>query len=57
MPRNFNNVISKAKTACDVSGNRVADHFVDVNKMVGLGSGSQESFIRILTQIDADLNV
>lgn len=40
--RNFNNtVISKAKTACEVSGHAVADHFVDVNKMVELGSGSQ----------------
>ena len=40
--RNFNStVISKAKTACEVSGHAVADHFVDVNKMVDLGSGSQ----------------
>jgi DNA-damage-inducible protein D len=39
--RNFGTVLSKAKTACDVSGHRVTDHFVDVNKMVDLGSGSQ----------------
>ena len=39
--RNFNTAISKAKTACEVSGHRVSDHFVGVNKMVGLGSGSQ----------------
>jgi DNA-damage-inducible protein D len=40
--RNFcNSAISKAKTACDVSGHAVADHFVGVNKMVDLGSGSQ----------------
>ncbi len=40
--RNFSSiVISKAKTACEVSGQAVADHFVDVNKMVDLGSGSQ----------------
>jgi len=39
--RNFNTVISKAKTACEVSGHAVADHFVDVTKMVELGSGSQ----------------
>ncbi len=38
---NFLNVISKAKTACDVSGRQVADHFADVGKMVDLGSGSQ----------------
>jgi len=39
--RNFIAVISKAKTACEVSEHGIADHFVDVNKMVDLGSGSQ----------------
>lgn len=40
--RNFSTtVISKAKTACEVSGHAIEDHFVDVNKMVDLGSGSQ----------------
>ena len=39
--RNFGAVLSKAKTACELSGHPVADHFVDVNKMVDLGSGSQ----------------
>jgi DNA-damage-inducible protein D len=39
--RNFVAVINKGKTACEVSGHNVADHFVDVNKMVDLGSGSQ----------------
>jgi len=40
--RNFNNsAVSKAKTACEVSGHRAGDHFVDVTKMVDLGSGSQ----------------
>ncbi len=38
---NFLNVVSKAKTACDVSGHEVADHFADVGKMVDIGSGSQ----------------
>lgn len=38
---NFLNVVSKAKTACDVSGHQVPDHFADVGKMVDLGSGSQ----------------
>jgi DNA-damage-inducible protein D len=38
--RNFGTVLSKAKTACELSGHAVADHFVDVNKMVDLGSGS-----------------
>jgi DNA-damage-inducible protein D len=40
--RNFNqSAISKAKTACEVSGHAVSDHFVDVNKMVSLGSGAE----------------
>lgn len=38
---NFLNVVSKAKTACEVSGHQVVDHFADVGKMVDLGSGSQ----------------
>lgn len=38
---NFLNVLSKAKTACETSGNAVGDHFADVGKMVSLGSGSQ----------------
>ena len=38
---NFLGVVGKAKTACEVSGHPVADHFADVGKMVDLGSGSQ----------------
>jgi DNA-damage-inducible protein D len=37
---NFQNVLTKAKTACDVAGHEVADHFADVGKMVELGSGA-----------------
>lgn len=37
---NFQNVISKAKTACDVSGQNVPDHFADIGKMVEIGSGA-----------------
>ena len=39
---NFFNVISKAKTACDISGHHIPDHFADVGKMVELGSGSRQ---------------
>jgi DNA-damage-inducible protein D len=39
--RNFTVAISKAKTACEMSNHPISDHFVDVNKMVDLGSGSQ----------------
>jgi len=38
--RNFLQVIDKAKTACLRSRQNIIDHFVDVNKMVELGSGS-----------------
>jgi DNA-damage-inducible protein D len=30
-------VINKARTACEVSGHKISDHFVDVNKMVQIG--------------------
>jgi DNA-damage-inducible protein D len=40
--RNFNqSAVSKAKIACEVSGHAVSDHFVDVNKMVQIGSGTE----------------
>jgi len=45
---NFLNVISKAKTACEVSGHDIADHFADVGKMVELGSGSQREIPDIM---------
>ena len=35
---NFQTVIAKAKTACEVSGHTVANHFPDVRKMVKIGS-------------------
>lgn len=39
--QNFENVINKAKQACQNSGQYVENHFTDINKMVDLGSGSQ----------------
>ncbi len=39
---NFQNVISKAKTACEISGQNISDHFADVGKMVDIGSGAQK---------------
>ena len=38
---NFVKVIDKAKITCETSGVAIADHFPDIGKMVGLGSGSQ----------------
>lgn len=37
---NFEQVISKAKTACVNSGHAAQDHFPDVRKMVEIGSGA-----------------
>jgi DNA-damage-inducible protein D len=39
--RNFVAVIEKARTACKSAGENDLDHFVDINKMVVLGSGSE----------------
>jgi DNA-damage-inducible protein D len=39
--RNFTTVIAKAREACVNSGHAVADHFVDINEMVSIGSGAQ----------------
>jgi DNA-damage-inducible protein D len=36
--RNFTAVIDKAKTSGEVSKHPITDHFVDVNKMVDMGS-------------------
>ena len=41
--RNFKKVIDKAMLACETSENAVLDHFVDVNKMVGIGSDAERS--------------
>ncbi|MFV0225446.1 DNA damage-inducible protein D [Empedobacter falsenii] len=46
--RNFLKVITKAKISCETSGNNVPDHFVEVNKMVNLGSGSQREIDDIM---------
>jgi DNA-damage-inducible protein D len=46
--RNFLAVASKAKIACETAGQGVNDHFVDVNKMVRLGSGSEREIEDIM---------
>lgn len=40
--------ISKAKTACEVSGHVVSDHFVDVNKMIQLAKGAEREIEDIM---------
>lgn len=39
--RNFLPVIEKAKIACTNSGQKIEDHFVDINEMVTIGSGAE----------------
>lgn len=39
---NFLNVVSKAKTACEVSGHAVADHFADVGKTIAMPKGAEK---------------
>lgn len=46
--RNFLKAVEKAKTACENSDNIVSDHFVDVNKMVGIGSGAERKIEDIM---------
>jgi DNA-damage-inducible protein D len=41
--RNFIAVLTKAREACVNSGHAVADHFVDINEMVSIGSGAQRA--------------
>ncbi|MHB9025830.1 MAG: DNA damage-inducible protein D [Armatimonadota bacterium] len=45
--RNFSLVIEKARMACQNAGQHVRDHFVDVNKMVDIGSGSKREIADI----------
>lgn len=39
--RNFLPVLDKAREACRTSGQSVSDHFAELRKMVGIGSGAQ----------------
>lgn len=39
--RNFRNAIEKAKKSCGNTGFSIDNHFVEVNKMVPLGSGAE----------------
>jgi len=39
--RNFLNTVEKAKIACETSGQKVGDHFVDVTDMIEVGKGAE----------------
>ena len=45
---NFQGVISKAKTACELSEQNIDDHFADVGKMVAIGSGAEKEISDIM---------
>lgn len=40
--RNFSAVINKAKTACELSGYSIGDHFVDVNKTIQMPKSAEK---------------
>ena len=46
--RNFENVLNKAQEACKNSGHSIFDHFVDITKMVKLGSGAEREIEDVL---------
>lgn len=46
--RNFLKIINKAKTSCETTVHIVLDHFVDINKMVKIGSGTEREINDIM---------
>ncbi|MEI6639855.1 MAG: BRO family protein [Chlorobium sp.] len=46
--RNFSAVISKAKTACEVSDHAATDHFVDVNKTISMPKTAEKEVLDII---------
>ncbi len=40
--RNFKSVISKAKTACEVSGHQISNHFADAGKTIKMPKGAEK---------------
>ena len=51
--QNFTKVIDKAKEACVNVGQNVEDHFIDVNKMVVIGSGAERQIEYVLNVLRA----
>ncbi len=46
--RNFLNTVDKAKESCKTTGEATSDHFVDVNKMVQIGSNAERKLADIM---------
>ncbi len=40
--RNFQKVLLKAKTACEISGSNIPNHFVEVNKTIEMPKGASK---------------
>ncbi len=45
---NFQSVISKAKTACELSGEEILDHFADVGKTIKMPKGAEKEIQDIM---------
>lgn len=46
--RNFQKVLFKAKTACELSGQNISNHFVDVNKTIAMPKNAQKEIDDIM---------
>ena len=46
--QNFVKVLDKAKAACENAGQTIPDHFIDVNKMVVVGSGALRPIVDVM---------
>ena len=46
--RNFLNAVVKAKVSCETSGQRVIDHFVDINKTIPMPKGAEKQIDDIM---------
>jgi DNA-damage-inducible protein D len=46
--QNFEKVLAKSRIACENVGEEVSNHFIDVNKMVEIGSGAHKQIKDIL---------
>jgi hypothetical protein len=49
--RNFEVVVERARTACFNSGQRVEDHFVEINGMIAIGKGEQASLLTLSSSV------
>jgi DNA-damage-inducible protein D len=44
--RNFTNIIAKAEESCKRSGQTIDNHFVDINKMIKIATGTDKETYR-----------